>query len=59
MAEITDQTLSGVAETLLITLYIRAMESRRPDALIKDKKAVALVNRLGYDFARFNQIKMD
>jgi len=51
--------LDGVAETLLITLYIRAMESQRPDALIKDEKAVALVNRMGYDFARFNQIKMD
>lgn len=37
MSETADQTLSGVAETLLITLYIRATESQRLDALIKDE----------------------
>jgi O-methyltransferase involved in polyketide biosynthesis len=35
MSETTNQNLSGVAETLLMTLYIRAMESQRLDALIK------------------------
>jgi methyltransferase (TIGR00027 family) len=59
MSATVTPNLEGVAETLLITLYIRAMESQRPDALIKDEKAVALVNQMGYDFARFNQIKMD
>jgi O-methyltransferase involved in polyketide biosynthesis len=47
MSETTNRTLSGVAETLLMTLYIRAMESQRPDALIKDEKAVELVTRMG------------
>jgi O-methyltransferase involved in polyketide biosynthesis len=47
MSETTSQGLSGVAETSLITLYLRAMESQRPDGLIKDEKAVALVVRLG------------
>src|SRR5512145_1835919 len=55
----TKPTLNSVAETLLITLYVRAMESQRPDALIKDEIAVALVKRLSYDFARIRQIKMD
>jgi O-methyltransferase involved in polyketide biosynthesis len=59
MSEITNQNLNGVAETLLITLYIRAMESQRPDALIKDEKAVALVTQMDYDFSRIKQIKMD
>jgi O-methyltransferase involved in polyketide biosynthesis len=59
MSETTNPTLNGVAETLLITLYIRAMESQRPDALLKDEKAVALVNQMDYDFARIRQIKMD
>lgn len=59
MSETTNLNLSGVAETLLITLYIRAMESQRPDALIKDEKAVALVTQMGYDFSRIEQIKMD
>jgi len=59
MSEKSIQNLGGVAETLLITLYIRAMESQRPDALIKDDKAVALVTQMSYDFSRFDQIKMD
>ena len=59
MSENIAQILDGVAETLLITLYIRALESQRPDALIKDDKAVALVTQIGYDFSRFKQIRMD
>src|SRR5512136_2329712 len=59
MSENTNQGLSGVAETLLMTLYIRAMESQRPDALIKDEKAVALVTQMSYDFNRIRQVKMD
>ncbi|MDH5791312.1 MAG: class I SAM-dependent methyltransferase [Candidatus Bathyarchaeota archaeon] len=58
MSESKSQTLSGVAETLLITLYLRAMESQRPDALIKDEKAVALVAQMSYDFDRIRQIPM-
>ena len=65
MSDTTNQDLSGVAETLLMTLYIRAMESQRPDALIKDEKAVALVTQMSsdasmrYDFDRVRQVKMD
>src|SRR5512137_2792790 len=59
MPETKSQTLSGVAETLLMTLYIRAMESQRPDALIKDEKAVELVSKMSYDFDRIRQVKMD
>jgi len=59
MSETTNQNLSGVAETLLMTLYIRAMESQRPDALLKDEKAVTLVQKMSYDFDRIRQVKMD
>jgi O-methyltransferase involved in polyketide biosynthesis len=52
MSETTKPNLSGVAETLLITLYIRAMESQRPDALIKDERAEALVRRLDQETLR-------
>ena len=55
----TNQNLNSVAETLLITLYVRAMESQRPDALLIDEKAVALVRQMDYDFDRIQQIKMD
>ena len=59
------QDLSDVSETLLMTLYIRAMESQRPDALIKDEKAVELVTQMTadgyirYDFGRIRRIHMD
>jgi methyltransferase (TIGR00027 family) len=59
MANITNHSLSGVAETLLIPLYIRAIESERPDALLKDEKAVALVTQMESAFSRIKQIKMD
>jgi O-methyltransferase involved in polyketide biosynthesis len=59
MSETTIRDLSGVAETLLIPLYIRAIESQRPDALLKDEKALALVTQMDSDFSRIKQIKMD
>lgn len=46
MPQATKPGLSGVAEPLLITLYIWATESQRPDALIKDKRAEALARQL-------------
>jgi methyltransferase (TIGR00027 family) len=59
MSEDPKLNLDGVAETLLITLYIRAMESQRPDALIKDDRAVELVRRMESDFSRVRQVRMD
>ena len=44
--------LEGVSKTLLMTLNIRARESQRPDALIKDENAVAMVSRLERDLSR-------
>jgi O-methyltransferase involved in polyketide biosynthesis len=52
MSQVTFQTQSAVAETLFIPLYARAAETQRPDALIKDEKAAALVKQLNYDFSR-------
>lgn len=48
--------LSGVPETLLWPLYARAGEARRPDALLRDPKAVELVDSIDYPFeARFGR----
>jgi len=58
MSETLEQDLSGVSQTLLVTLYLRAMESQRPDALIKDEKAVELVARMSHDFDFMKQIPM-
>ncbi len=57
-SERIDPVLSGVAETLLIPLYNRAMESQRPDAIMKDEKAVALVTQMSYDFDQIRKIRM-
>lgn len=56
MSETESLALSDVAETALAALYIRALESQRPDALIKDKRAVELVKHLSYDFDRIRQV---
>ncbi len=46
MSGMPNPNLNDVEKTLLITLYIRAMESQRPDALVKDERAEALVRQL-------------
>jgi len=38
MSDLADQTLSDVSGTMHISLYLRVMESQRPDALINDEK---------------------
>lgn len=43
--------LGGVPETLLWTLYHRAAEARRPDAVLHDPRAVELIERIDYPFA--------
>jgi O-methyltransferase involved in polyketide biosynthesis len=42
--------LQGVPETLLWTLWQRAAEARRPDAVIEDPRAVDLVETIDYPF---------
>ena len=59
MSKTKSLTLSSVSETYLAPLYWRAMESQRPDAMIKDEKAVALVTQMSLDFSRVRQIPMN
>jgi O-methyltransferase involved in polyketide biosynthesis len=42
--------LAGVPETLLWTLWHRAVEARRPDAVLADPLAVELVGEIDYPF---------
>ena len=42
--------LGGVPETLLWTLYQRAVEARRADGVIDDPRAIELVERIDYPF---------
>ena len=43
--------LKGVSETLLTTLYLRSLETKRKDGIIRDYKSVDIVNRINYNFA--------
>ena len=50
-------TLSGVSETALLTLNARAREARRQDSVIDDPMAVALVDSIDFDFAKFGSTR--
>ena len=58
MTKAAELNLGNVEKTLLIPLYNRAMESRRPDAIIRDEKAVELVTKMGLDFSQVQQVRM-
>jgi O-methyltransferase involved in polyketide biosynthesis len=45
--------LTGVSETALLTLRVRATEARRPDSIIDDPVAIELADSIDYDFAKF------
>jgi len=46
--------LGTVQETLLIPLYGRAVETRKPEAVLRDPAAEAMVAAIDYDFTRFD-----
>jgi len=48
-----DAVLTGVSETALLTLQVRANEARRPDSIIDDPIAIELVDSIEFDFAKF------
>jgi O-methyltransferase involved in polyketide biosynthesis len=45
--------LTGVSETALMTLQVRATEARRPDSIIDDPMAIQLADSIDFDFAKF------
>lgn len=49
----TKVDLTGVSETALLTLQVRAHEARRPDGILDDPMAVQLVDSIDFDFAKF------
>ena len=48
--------ITGVAETLVLPLYLRVRESQRDDAIIKDEKSIAVVRHLDYDFTWIDRL---
>lgn len=51
----TTTQITGVSETLMITLYARAIETRRSNGILKDSKAVELIEKIDYDFAKYDE----
>jgi O-methyltransferase involved in polyketide biosynthesis len=45
--------LTGVSETALLTLIVRANEARRPDSIIDDPMAIQLVDSIDFEWAKF------
>lgn len=45
--------LTGVSETALMTLQVRANEARRPDSIIDDPMAIRLADSIDFDYAKF------
>ncbi|MDT0443783.1 class I SAM-dependent methyltransferase [Streptomyces johnsoniae] len=52
----TRPSLGAVQETLLIPLYGRAAEHRKPEPALRDPRAVELVAAIDYDFSRFDEL---
>ena len=53
MSKADGSALTGVSETALMTLLVRATEARRPDSVIDDPMAIKLVDEIDFDFAKF------
>jgi O-methyltransferase involved in polyketide biosynthesis len=47
--------LDGVPETALLTLHARAREARRQKPVIDDPMAIALIDSIDFDFAKFGR----
>jgi O-methyltransferase involved in polyketide biosynthesis len=45
--------LTGVSETALLTLQVRANEARRPDAILDDPMAIQLVDSIDFEWGKF------
>jgi O-methyltransferase involved in polyketide biosynthesis len=43
--------LTGEKKTLLITLYTKAQESRRPDSILQDRFAAEVIDRIDFDYS--------
>lgn len=52
-AKVDGTVLTGVSETALMTLRVRANEARRPDGIIDDPMAIRLVDSIDFEWSKF------
>ncbi len=57
MSEKIENKLTNVPETMLITLWAKAEEAKRTDALLHDEKAAEIIQKINYDFSKFKKAK--
>lgn len=49
--------LKSIPETMLITLWAKATESKTEEPILQDKKAEEIFEQVDYDFSRFQKAK--
>lgn len=52
------EQLTSIPETMLITLWAKAQEAHRSDALLQDLYAAQMIKQIDYDFSKFKAAKM-
>lgn len=57
MTTMIENKLTDIPETMLITLWAKAEETKRRDALLHDEKAADMVKKIEYDFSKFSKAK--
>ena len=55
LSQVDGNVLDGVSATTLWTLRNRATEAKRSDAVIRDPRAVALLDAIDYDYDKFGR----
>lgn len=56
--KISPDSISALSETMLVTLWAKAVEAGRSDALLYDAEAVRMIKQIDYDFSIFQGAKM-
>jgi O-methyltransferase len=59
MVDPENVNLTGTQQTALVTLYCKALESRRPGSILADREAEKAVRRMDYDFSRLRMRRRD
>jgi O-methyltransferase involved in polyketide biosynthesis len=57
--EIEKVSLIGAQQTALVTLYGKALDSRRPDSILADREADKALQRIDYDFSMLRMHRRD
>jgi O-methyltransferase involved in polyketide biosynthesis len=59
MVDLEKVSLTGPQQTALVTLYGKALDSRRPDSVLGDREAEKAVQRMDYDFDTLGMRRRD